>query len=126
VDGTIDAIVTDHAPHTLEEKSRDLVEAPSGMIGLETSLALSLTQLYHTGEVSLSDLIRLMSSKPSRILNLPKGRIAPGDDADLVIFDANETWIVNPDLFKSKARNTPRVRRCADGEIFIDEIKNCI
>ena len=107
-DGTIDAIATDHAPHAAEEKSRPLTQAPSGMIGLETSLAASLTALYHTGEMSLSDVLRKMTVNPAGILRLPnKGRLAVGADADLVLFDPNEEWVVDPEGFRSMARNTP-------------------
>lgn len=106
-DGTIDALVTDHAPHCACEKARPLPEAPSGMVGLETSLALSLTGLYHSGLLSLPRVIELMSTSPAALLNLPKGRIAPGDDADLVIFDPNEEWVIDKEKFASKGRNTP-------------------
>lgn len=106
-DGTIDALVTDHAPHCAHEKARPLPEAPSGMVGLETSLALSLTGLYHSGLLSLSRVIELMSASPAALLKLSKGRIAPGDCADIVIFDPNEEWVVDKEQFASKGRNTP-------------------
>jgi len=106
-DGTIDAIVTDHAPHSAEEKARPLSEAPSGMVGLETSLALTLTALYHTGEMSLSDILRKMTINPACILRINSGRVALGCDADLTIFDPNEEWTIDPEQFKSKSRNTP-------------------
>ena len=87
-DGTIDAIATDHAPHSAEEKARPLAKAPSGMIGLETSLAITLTELYHTGRMKLPDLIRRMTYNPASILRLPtKGRLSLGSDADITIFD---------------------------------------
>ena len=106
-DGTLDAIVTDHAPHTRKEKALPLSEAPSGMIGLETSLALALTYLYHTGELSIEALVKLMSTKPAQILDIQAGTLKKGAIADVVVFDLNERWIVVPDHFKSKARNTP-------------------
>lgn len=106
-DGTIDAIVTDHAPHSSEEKARPLTEAPSGMVGLETSLAVSLTALYHTGKLDLSTLLRKMTVEPARILGTDKGRLALGSDGDAVIFDPDEEWIVDPAQFASKGRNTP-------------------
>ena len=106
-DGTIDALVTDHAPHCAHEKAQPLPEAPSGMVGLETSLALSLTGLYHSGLLSLSRVIELMSASPAALLKLPKGRIAPGDTADLVIFDPDEEWVIDKEQFASKGRNTP-------------------
>ena len=106
-DGTIDVIATDHAPHSAEEKNRELTKAPSGMVGLETSLALTLTALYHTKQLTLPEVIRRMSTNPADILHLPKGRMSIGVDADLVIFDPDEQWVVDPSKFASKGRNTP-------------------
>ena len=107
-DGTIDAIATDHAPHAAEEKARPLAEAPSGMVGLETALAVALMYLYHTGELSLSDILRKMTINPACILRLPtKGRLAIGADGDVVIFDPDQEWTVDPAQFASKGRNTP-------------------
>lgn len=106
-DGTIDAIVTDHAPHCQWEKEKPLSEAPSGMVGLETSLSLALTQLYHTGLLSLPRVIALMSASPATVLGLDKGRIAVGGTADLVLFDPDEIWTIDRNQFASKGRNTP-------------------
>lgn len=106
-DGTIDCIVTDHAPHSAEEKARDLEHAPSGMVGLETSLGVTLTNLYHSGEMTLQQIIEKMTANPARILHLDKGRIAVGSDADITIFDPNEEWVVDTAQFASKGRNTP-------------------
>lgn len=106
-DGTIDAIVTDHAPHSAEEKARTLTEAPSGMVGLETSLAVTLTALYHSGLMDLSTVIKKMSYEPARILGIDKGHLTVGADGDVVIFDPNELWTVNADQFASKGHNTP-------------------
>ena len=106
-DGTIDAIASDHAPHSVEEKTRPLSRAPAGMIGLETSLAVTLTQLYHTKKMDLPAIIRRMSTNPADILHIPRGRMSLGAVADLVIFDPDEEWTVDPHLFVSKARNTP-------------------
>lgn len=106
-DGTIDAIVTDHAPHSAEEKARSLVDAPSGMVGLETSLAVTLTALYHTGKMELPALLKKMTVEPARILGIDKGRLSIGADGDIVIFDPNEEWVVDPEKFASKGRNTP-------------------
>ena len=106
-DGTIDAIVTDHAPHSAEEKARPLAEAPSGMVGLETALGVTLTALYHTGYMDLSDILKKMTFNPACILRIPKGRLSLGGEADFTIFDPNETWTVDPEAFASKGRNTP-------------------
>ena len=117
IDGTIDAIVTDHAPHTAEEKSRPLPNAPSGMVGLETSLALALTELYHSGLLPLSRVLALMSASPSALLGLDKGTLDVGRDADLVIFDPGQEWTIDKNQFASKGRNTPFHGRTVRGRV---------
>ena len=117
-DGTIDAIATDHAPHSAEEKSRPLTRAPSGMVGLETSLAIALTELYHTGKRKLPDIIKRMTYTPASILRLSsKGRLSLGSDADITIFDPEEVWTIDPEQFASKARNTPFAGREVKGKV---------
>ena len=116
--GIVDAIATDHAPHSAEEKARPLPEAPSGMVGLETALAVTLTYLYHTGELGLSDILRKMTINPACILRLPtKGRLSIGADGDVVIFDPEEEWTVDPERFASKGRNTPFAGRTLKGRV---------
>ena len=122
-DGTIDVIATDHAPHSAEEKARPLTRAPSGMIGLETSLAVTLTQLYHTKKMDLPAIIRRMSTNPADILGLPKGHMSLGVDADLTIFDPDEEWTVDPEQFASKARNTPFAGRKVKGRVKYTIVK---
>ena len=107
LDGTIDLIATDHAPHSAEEKARPLTEAPSGIVGLETALALAITNLVHPGYLSMVQLMEKMSLNPARLYRLNKGFLAPGSDADLVIFDPNELWTVTD--FSSKSSNSPFV-----------------
>lgn len=116
-DGTIDAIATDHAPHSAQEKAKPLAEAPSGMVGLETSLGATLTALYHTGEMDLSDILKKMTFNPACILGIPKGRLSLGGEADFTIFDPNETWTVDPEQFASKGRNTPFAGRELKGKV---------
>ncbi len=106
-DGTIDIIATDHAPHAAYEKAQSLPDAPGGMVGLETALAAALTALYHTGRMRLADILRKMSLNPALRLGIPAGGVKPGDRADLVIFDVNKAWTVDPKLFHSKSVNTP-------------------
>ncbi len=116
-DGTIDVIATDHAPHSKEEKARPLEKAPSGMVGLETSLAVTLTSLYHTGKMDLSAILRCMTCNPAAILRVPGGRLAIGAEGDVTIFDPNEAWVVDPDKFASKGRNTPFVGHEVKGRV---------
>lgn len=104
-DGTIDMIATDHAPHSAEEKAKDITSAPSGIIGLETALPLGITHLVKKGHISTMELIRLMSTNPAKIYNLPGGHIKEGDRADIVIFNEDETHIAGN--YKSKSSNSP-------------------
>jgi dihydroorotase len=104
-DGAIDMIATDHAPHSQHEKARTFAQAPSGLIGLETALALGITYLVQTGELSLATLIEKMSSAPARLYGFNAGFIAEGGPGDLVIFDPEESWIVTD--FISKSSNSP-------------------
>ncbi len=106
-DGTIDMIVTDHAPHSKEEKSLSMEKAPSGITGLETSLALGIKSLVQTGEISLMYLLSLMTVGPSLLYRMIPGSITEGAPADIVIFGENETWTVKEDEFASKASNSP-------------------
>jgi len=106
-DGTIDAIATDHAPHTIEDKKRSLPEAANGIIGLETALGLALTELYHTGVMPLEALIEKFTFAPAKILNIPKGTLKPGADADITVIDLEKQWTVDAEAFHSKGRNTP-------------------
>ena len=104
-DGTIDMIATDHAPHSAEEKAKPITEAPSGIIGLETSLSLGITSLVKPGHLNLVELIKKMSLNPAVIYGLDKGTFNVGKDADLVIFDTEACW--TPESYFSKATNTP-------------------
>ncbi len=104
-DGTIDCIVTDHAPHSAEEKA-DFEKAPNGVVGMETSLAATLTGLYHTGTISLMHIVRLMCVNPRKILGIEGGSLGIGDIADIAIFDADESWTVDPEKLHSKSKNT--------------------
>jgi dihydroorotase len=106
-DGTIDVIATDHAPHTAEEKGVEFDLAPNGVVGLETSLGLSLTALVHTGVLSMMQLVDKMSVQPRRILNLPQPAIAQGELANVCVFEPDAEWRVQPAKFLSKSKNTP-------------------
>jgi len=107
-DGTIDAIATDHAPHAPDLKAKPLAAgAPFGIIGLETALGLALTELVHTGLVSLWHLVSLLSANPARIIHQPLGRLQIGGAADLTVFDPELTWTYHAAEGRSKSRNSP-------------------
>ncbi len=107
-DGTVDAIATDHAPHAPELKAKPLTgDSPFGLIGLETALALALTRLVHTGKISLSHLVAMMSTNPARIINQPLGRLQAGAAADITVFDPNLEWTYHAAQGRSKSRNSP-------------------
>ena len=107
-DGSIDMIATDHAPHSAEEKAVEPVwKAPSGIIGLETALALAVTNLVKPGHLTMVQLMEKMSLNPAKLYRFDKGSVAEGADADLVIFDENERWTVTEDNIASKSHNTP-------------------
>ena len=116
-DGTIDMIATDHAPHSAEEKAKPITDAPSGIIGLETSLALGITSLVKPGHLSLVQLIKKMSLNPAVIYGLDKGTLNIGKDADLVIFDTEKCW--TPQNYYSKATNTPFTGAELTGEVVM-------
>lgn len=105
-DGTIDAIATDHAPHARTDKEVEFDYAASGIIGLETSLPLSL-KLVEEGIVTLNRLVEIMSNHPARILKIPKGTLKVGSDADITVIDLNKKWVVNRDTLRSRSKNTP-------------------
>jgi len=107
-DGTIDMIATDHAPHSAEEKAAEpMWKAPSGIIGLETALGLAVTKLVRKGHLTMVQLMEKMSLNPAKLYHFDKGYIEEGADADLVIFDENESWVVTEDEIASKGHNTP-------------------
>ena len=111
-DGTIDCIVTDHAPHTKEDKEVGFDGAPFGLIGLETSLGLTVTELVKPGIIDLSQMVDRMSSAPARIAGMAnKGAIKQGHDADVVIIDPDKEWTVTREGFVSKAKNSPFIGR---------------
>jgi dihydroorotase len=115
-DGTLDVIATDHAPHTPQEKE-DFTAAPNGAIGLETSLALGLTQLVMPGRLTLPQLIDKMSCTPARLLGVPGGTLRAGAQADVVLFDERERWTVDPAALHGKSRNTPFKGRTLTGRV---------
>lgn len=106
-DGTIDAIASDHAPHAQQEKEQEFDKAPFGIIGLETSLALVLTEVVSKGLLDYAGLVEKMSLNPAQVLGLPMGTLSPGAEANLTIVDPGVEFMVEPAAFESKSRNSP-------------------
>lgn len=117
LDGTLDCIATDHAPHTDDEKDAEFDRAPFGVTGLETALAVSLEVLFHSGKTSLSHVVDLLTRKPAGVLGLKAGSLEPGRDADIVLFDPNESWTVDVDRFQSRSSNSPWVGQQLRGRV---------
>lgn len=116
-DGTIDNIITDHAPHAVEEKARGLASAPNGIIGFETALAATVTNLVAPGHISYLDMVRLMSYNPAKILKIERGEIKEGAVADLTIFDPNEVYTYEESSIVSKSKNTPWIGKKLQGKV---------
>ncbi len=106
-DGTIDVIATDHAPHTMSDKTDDISTSANGIVGLETSVGLAYNQLVHKGVLTEDSLVEKMSINPAKILGLKKDGIKVGAEAEISIIDPNKTWQVDASQFKSKGKNTP-------------------
>lgn len=106
-DDTIEVICTDHAPHALEKKMQEIDIAPFGIVGLETCLPLTISQLIEPGHLTWEQAIRKLTINPARILGIDKGTLRVGADADVTIIDPNLTWICDPQQFKSKSKNSP-------------------
>lgn len=115
VDGTIDMIATDHAPHTAEEKAKPITEAPSGITGLETSLALGITELVDRGYLTMKQLLRLMSTNPAAMYHLDAGYLAEDGPADVILIDTAAEF--TPEKYASKATNTPFTGWNLKGEV---------
>ncbi|MCP4570238.1 MAG: dihydroorotase [FCB group bacterium] len=118
VDGTIDCIACDHAPHSEAEKDVEFDQAPPGMIGLETSLGLSITYLVDKGFMTMPDLMRKMSINPAKIVNLPAPGLSVGEAADITVIDPDAEWTVEKNAFRSKSKNSPFVGWKLKGKVI--------
>lgn len=122
-DGTIDAIVTDHSPHAQEEKDREYMFAPSGFPGLETSLGVMLTDLYHAGKLDLKTIISKMTWEPAKVFKLDAGTLNVGSAADIIVIDPDKEWIVDAKNFYTKGSHSPFIGRKFKGKAvmtFVD------
>lgn len=117
IDGTIDIIVTDHSPHAFEEKDREFIYAPSGFPGLETSIGVLFTELYHTGKIDLKTLISKMTCKPAQIFGLDAGTLSINSPADVTIIDPELVWTVDAKNFYTKGSHSPFIGRKFRGKV---------
>ncbi len=106
-DGTIEVLATDHAPHAREKKMRELDQAPFGIVGLETLVPITIQALIEPGHLTWPEVIRKLTVAPAALLNLQKGTLKPGADADVTILDPEARWTIDPEAFLSKSKNTP-------------------
>ena len=106
-DGTIDLLATDHAPHAREKKMRELDQAPFGIVGLETLIPITALTLIEPGHLTWPDVIRKLTVEPAALINIPKGTLKPGADADVTIIDPTTEWTIDPSRFRSKSKNSP-------------------
>lgn len=116
-EGTIDCIITDHAPHSKEEKEQDLSKAPNGIIGFETALPAEIMNLVDTGDISYLDLVRLTSYTPAKLLKIDRGTIEVGKVADITIFNPNEKYTYTEEMIVSKSKNSPFIGKELKGKV---------
>ena len=116
-DGTIDCVITDHAPHAEEEKARGLATAPNGIIGFETALGATITNLVDKGLITYLDMVRVMCYNPAKLLKIDRGEIAEGKVADITIFDPNREYVFLKEKIVSKSKNTPWINKRLKGQV---------
>jgi dihydroorotase len=117
-DGIMEVISTDHAPHTIADKSKSMKEAPFGIVGLETAASLTYTELVQGGYLTPLQMAEKMSYNPARLIPVNSGDIAPGKPADIAIFDPNVTYTIDKNTFATKGRNTPFDGRQVTGKVI--------
>ena len=117
-EGTIDCIITDHAPHSEEEKNQELSKAPNGIIGFETALSAEIMNLVDVGHISYMDLVKLASYNPAKLLGIDKGILEEGKIADITIFNPNEEYIYTKDMIVSKSKNSPFIDKKLKGKVI--------
>ena len=116
-EGTIDAIITDHAPHAEDEKNKGLASAPNGIIGFETALPAEIMNLVDTGDLTYLDLVRLTSYNPAKLLKIDRGTIEEGKVADITIFDPNQEYVYTKEMIVSKSKNSPFIDKKLKGKV---------
>jgi len=125
-DGTLDAIATDHAPHTVDEKDQEYDQAPNGLVGLETSVAVTLTELVHKKKITLDRMVELMSVNPAAIIKVTGGNLKIGSPADITVIDPAKKWVVDSSKFLSKGKNTPFQGKALKGKAIMTLVEGQI
>ena len=115
-DGTIDCIASDHAPHSIEEKEQEFQFAPNGILGLETMVGITLSELYHKKVLTLKEIVEKLSINPRKILNQQPIKFSVGEKANFTILDLDAVWTVDITKFKSKSRKSPFDKRLLSGK----------
>ena len=114
----LEVIATDHAPHSKEEKEQTMLKAPFGVVGLETAFALTVTELVRTGKLTLNQLVERMSLSPAKVLGINKGSLQVGMPADITIVDVETSYLIDPEAFYSKGKNTPFAGKQVYGMVY--------
>lgn len=117
-DNVLEAIATDHAPHSKEEKEQSMLKSPFGIVGSETAYALTVTELVRTGKINMTQLVERMSASPAKILGINKGSLQVGMPADITIADTDTEWTIDPEKFYSKGKNTPFAGKKVYGKVY--------
>ena len=107
VNGVVEVLATDHAPHAGSEKMQEFERCPFGITGLETAIGLTLERLVHPGKITVKHMVELYTTHPARVMNLPKGRLAVGESADVTIFSTGHEWVYDVNQTYSKSKNSP-------------------
>src|SRR5207302_7522034 len=127
IDGTLDVLATDHAPHAPEKKMRELDQTPNGIVGLETFLTICIKGLIEPGVLTWPQMLAKMTINPARVLGIDRGTLRPGAVADVTIIDPAAEWVIDPEKSRSKSRNTPfggwKVQGRAEAVLVGGEVK---
>ena len=124
-EGVVDILATDHAPHAAHEKETPFEDAKNGISGLDTALA-ALWELVRQGRLAATDIVTRFAWRPAEIFKLPVNRFAPGDPADFLLFDPDDSWVVTPESLRSKGKNTPLLGQPLTGRVVLTAVDGVV